>query len=101
MTGSPVMGPGWYRLDELVRITALVPVRTKLRVKVLAGANHVSMSSFTEAALTCHIIREERSMRRDQRAKINELFRQADEWRPIDELLADAAATVCGDADGD
>ena len=84
--------PSFYRLQESVRITASVSLATRLRLDVISKARRTSRSSIVNEALCLWIIREERRLTREQRSKINALWRQADEWAPIQELLASAAS---------
>jgi predicted transcriptional regulator len=85
-----ITGPSFWRLQEPVRVTASVSLATRLRLDAIAGARDLSRSSIINEAICLWIIREEQRLRRDQRNKIKRLWREADEWAPVSELLASA-----------
>lgn len=76
-----------------VRITVQLPLGTRLKLDAVCKARsdvYASRSEVVREAIYLWLLREEGRLVRHQRAKIADLYRQADEWAPIDELLRSA-----------
>jgi Arc/MetJ-type ribon-helix-helix transcriptional regulator len=86
--------PSFYRLHQhVVRVTASVTVATKVQLDVVTKERYASRSAAINEAICLWLIREETRMTREQRAKIRRLYEQADDWAPIDQLLAAAQSS--------
>jgi Ribbon-helix-helix protein, copG family len=80
------------RLGEPVRVSATVSFSTAVRLDVLARARGVSRSAaIAEAVEVRTLVWEQQALRR-QKVQIARVFREAEEWAPLDELLASVRA---------
>lgn len=80
----------WFRLQETTRVTASITLATQLRLDVYARSRGISRSAAINEAISVRMIVWEQRMARDQRLKVDQLFREADNWAPLDDLLASA-----------
>jgi Arc/MetJ-type ribon-helix-helix transcriptional regulator len=76
-----------------VRVTVQLPLGTRLKLDAICRARpgiYPSRSEVVREAIYLWLLREEQRLVREQRAKFNQLWREAEEWAPIDQLLASA-----------
>jgi predicted transcriptional regulator len=78
----------WTRLGEPVRVSATISFATAARLEVLARARGVSRSAMIAEAVDVRTLVWEQQALREQRARIARVLREAEEWAPLDELLA-------------
>ncbi len=71
-------------------MTSSITLASRLRLDVYARSREMSRSSAINEAIAIRMIVWEQRMARDQRLKVDQLFREADEWAPLDDLLASA-----------
>lgn len=88
--GRTGLGCSFGRLGEPVRVSTTLSLATVVRLEVLAPRLGLSRSAaIREAVQVRTLVWEQRALRR-QRAAIQQLLREAEQWAPVDELLADA-----------
>lgn len=78
----------WARVGEPVRVSATIPFATAVRLDVLARARGVSRSAAIAEAVSVRTLVWEQQALRHQRLVIARTLREAEEWAPLDELLA-------------
>ena len=72
-------------------MTSSITLASRLRLDVYCRSRHLSRSAAIAEAVTVRMIVWEQQMARDQRLKVQQLWREADGWAPIDQLLASAS----------
>jgi predicted transcriptional regulator len=81
------------RLGEPVRVSATVSFATAVRLDVLARARGMSRSAaIAEAVQVRTLVWEQQALRR-HRLEVARVFREAEEWAPLDELLASVCSS--------
>jgi hypothetical protein len=86
--GRAGLGRCWARLGEPVRVSATLSFATAARLEVLARARGMSRSAAIAEAVTVRTLVWEQQALREHRILVARLFREAEEWAPLDELLA-------------
>jgi hypothetical protein len=86
--GRAGLARSWARLGEPVRVSATLSFATAARLDVLARARGMSRSAaIAEAVDVRTLVWEQQALRR-HRILIARVLREAEEWAPLDELLA-------------
>jgi hypothetical protein len=78
----------WARLGAPVRVSATISFATAVRLELLAGCRGVSRSAMIAEAIRVRTLVWEQQALREQRVRVARVFREAEEWAPLDELLA-------------
>lgn len=77
----------WARLGEPVRVSVTLPFATAARLEVLCRARGMSRSAAIAEAVSVRTLVWEQQALREHRVRIARVFREAEEWAPLDELL--------------
>lgn len=88
--GRAGLDRSFARLGEPVRVSATIPLATAVRLDVLAPRLGLSRSAAIREAVQVRTLVWEQRALRHQRVAIQRLLREAEEWAPVDELLAEA-----------
>lgn len=80
------------RTGSPVRVTATLSFATVVRLDMLARARGVSRSAAIAEAVSVRTLVWERQALRHQRLQVSRVLREAEEWAPLDELLASVRA---------
>lgn len=80
----------WERLGEPVRVSATLSLSTALRLEILRSELGLSRSAAIEEAVEVRTLVWEQRATRRQEQLFAQLWREAEEWAPVDELLARA-----------
>lgn len=81
---------GWHRLGDPVRVSATISWATAVRLDRYAPVLGLSRSAAIAEAVTVRTLVWDRQVRRRQRSAVLRLMREAEDWAPLDELLATA-----------
>jgi hypothetical protein len=86
--GLSGLNRSWVPIGTPVRVSATISFACAVRLDVLARARGLSRSAAIAEAVSVRTLVWEQQALRDQRVRINRVLREAEEWAPLDELLA-------------
>lgn len=81
----------WHRLGQPVRVTSTLSLATALRLEILRSELGISRSAAVAEAVDVRVLVWEQMAQRRQRLLFAKLWREAEEFAPIDDLLAAAS----------
>ncbi|HEX5307815.1 MAG TPA: hypothetical protein VFW38_01915 [Solirubrobacteraceae bacterium] len=88
--GRDGLALSWQRLGEPVRVSATLPLATALRLELLRVELGLSRSgAIADAVAVRTLVWEQRATRRQQQL-FRRLWREAEQFAPVDELFARA-----------
>lgn len=86
--GRPGLMSRYRSGNRPVSVEVQVCVRSAIRIDEVARARGCTRDEVIAEAITRWIVREEASLSRARRLQVDRVLREAEEWAPLDELLA-------------
>jgi hypothetical protein len=92
--GRSGLARSFARTGLPVRVSSTIPFATAVRLDVLARVRGVSRSAMIAEAVSVRTLVWDQQALRHHRLLVDRVLREAEEWAPLDELLASVRDAV-------